>query len=48
MILIASGTGRLGTLIVKRLAALGLDIRVLAAKHSRLPQAQILASSGAI
>lgn len=48
MILVAGGTGRLGTLIVRRLAALGLDVRVLAAKPSRSPQAQRLASSGAI
>jgi uncharacterized protein YbjT (DUF2867 family) len=48
MILVAGGTGRLGTLIVGRLATLCLDARVLAAKHSRSPQAQRLAASGAI
>jgi nucleoside-diphosphate-sugar epimerase len=47
MILVAGGTGRLGTLIVRRLAA-GRDVRVLAAKHSPSLQAQGLASSGAI
>jgi uncharacterized protein YbjT (DUF2867 family) len=47
MILVAGGTGRLGTLIVRRLAA-GLDVPVPAAKHSRSLQAQRLASSGAI
>ncbi len=35
MILVAGGSGRLGTLVVKRLAARGLDVRVLTRDPSR-------------
>jgi uncharacterized protein YbjT (DUF2867 family) len=44
MILVAGGTGRLGTLVVSRLAARGLDVRVLARNpaHGALPGIEVV------